>query len=167
MSVEFMKFKFIKKTSEKNFFCYKIISNNPYSDKNAYNGNSICYKLKQKNEHQFIYNFNNEYILAFEKIKNIPNFEDDMHIELINECRTFPIASETLDLYGEWVKFFVFKRIYKFCSENKGAYDYTKDNKYKILLFSDESSGIKVIQVFKIGAEVLTDRTVYLSVPCF
>lgn len=159
-----MKFKFTKKTSEKSFFRYRIISNNPYSEKKDFNGNSVRYKLRQKNKREFIYNLNNEYILTYKEIKGMPVFDDDVQLELMGEKEFFPLNDETLDLYGEWVKYFIFDRITKFCSDHKGAYDYTKDNKYKVKLFSDQSSGISIIRVFGIDTEVQTDGTAYLSV---
>lgn len=159
-----MKFKFTKKTSEKSFFRYRIISNNPYSEKKDFNGNSVRYKLRQNNKSEFIYNFNNEYILTYKEIKDIPVFDDDVQLELMGEKEFFPLNDETLDLYGEWVKYFISDRMTKFCSDHKGAYDYTKDNKYKVKLFSDQSSGISIIRVFGIDAEVQTDGTAYLSV---
>ncbi|MGN0583449.1 MAG: Piwi domain-containing protein [Oscillospiraceae bacterium] len=164
MSLEFMKFKFTQKTSEKPFCRYRIISNNPYSDKQDYNGNSVRYKLRQKNRQQFIYNLGNEYILTYNKIKEIPAFEDGVQIELVNENEVFPITNETLDLYKEWIKYFVSIKIKKFCNQYKGAYDYKKENRYKVSLFSDKESGIIVLRVFSIDTEVLTDGTAYLSV---
>lgn len=158
-----MKFKFTSKTTDKSFCRYKIISNNPYSDKISYNGNSVRYAVRQKNKYQFVYNLNNEYILTFNKIENMPYFKD-IQLELIQEDELFPLTDKTIDIYKEWVKYYVFKRIVKFCNQNKDAYDYTKDNEYKVSLFSDKKSGIDMFRIFKVNAEVFADGTAYLSV---
>ena len=52
MSLKFCKFKFIQKTSPKKFCRYKIINNNPYSDKKDFNGNSVRYQILQYKENK-------------------------------------------------------------------------------------------------------------------
>ena len=98
MQLCFSKFRFRRKTAPKSFYRYRIISNDPYSDKNSFNGNSMRYQILQARENRangrrmFIYVLDNEYLLSYEKIPFIPKFEQDVKLELINEKEYFPIS---------------------------------------------------------------------------
>lgn len=67
MSLKFCKFRFTQKTTPKKFCRYRIIDNNPYSDKHDFNGNSVRYHVieykenKKKDIKMFIYVLDNEY----------------------------------------------------------------------------------------------------------
>lgn len=119
MALGFMKFKFNTKTKEKSFCRYRIISNNPYNEKQAFKGKSIRHYIKQKknNEDQFVYDLNNEYILTFNKIKDMPVFKDGIQLELVNDNELFPLTNETIDLYNHWIEYFVYNRIKNFCKK--------------------------------------------------
>ena len=164
MPLEFLKFKFTQKTSGKQFCRYQILSNNPYSEQQVYNGNAVRYQIRQKNRQQFVYALNNEYIFTYKEITNMPVFKDGVQLKLVNANEYIPLAEETLDLYRQWVKYFVFCRMKRFCDKISNKYDYRAENKYKELLFSDVESGIDIKRVFAVDAEVLTNGTAYLSV---
>ena len=164
MSIKFTTFKFYNKTKEKKFCIYKIISNNPYDSKQAFNGNSVRYQLHQRNRNQFIYNWNNERIVTFKEIGTMPTLLDNVKLELIGKDETIPLTDETLDLYKEWVKYFIFNRIMNFGNINKGKYNHSKENKYKTLILSDKSSGINIRRIFQVDTDVLIDGTAYVSV---
>ena len=126
MSIKFTTFKFYNKTKEKKFCTYKIISNNPYDSKQAFNGNSVRYQLLQRNRNQFIYNWNNDRIVTFKEIGAMPELSDNVKLELISKDKTIPLTNETLGLYREWLKYFIFIKIVSFCNINKGKYNYSK-----------------------------------------
>ncbi len=162
MSVEFMKFKFIEKAKETPFFIYQIKSNNPYNEKADYNGNSICYYLRrQREKDNFFYNLNNDCIITMNSITKIPNVDalKDVKLELLGKEK-IPVQ-DYKDLYSEWFKYVLRKRIKE---NNSLSYDYRVLNQYKKELFTDSKSGIRVSKTFKVDAEVLEDATVYLSV---
>lgn len=164
MSIKFTTFKFYNKTKEKKFCTYKIISNNPYDSKQAFNGNSVRYQLLQRNRNQFIYNWNNDRIVTFKEIGAMPELSDNVKLELISKDKTIPLTNETLGLYREWLKYFIFIKIVSFCNINKGKYNYSKENKYKTLILSDKSSGINIRRIFQVDTDVLIDGTAYVSV---
>ena len=164
MSIKFTTFKFYNKTKEKKFCTYKIISNNPYDSKQAFNGNSVRYKLHQRSRNQFIYNLNNDQIVTFKEIGTMPKLSDNVKLKLISKDETIPLTNETLGLYKEWVKYFIFNKIMNFGSINKGKYNHSKENKYKTLIFSDKSSGINIRRIFQVDTDVLIDGTAYVSV---
>ena len=68
MQLCFSKFRFRQKTTPKYFYRYRIISKNPYSDKNSFNGNSMRYQILQAKQNRvngrklFIYVLDNEYL---------------------------------------------------------------------------------------------------------
>lgn len=163
MSVELMKFKFIKKAEETSFYIYQIKNNNPYSEKADYNGNSICYYLRgqKENKDNFFYNLNNDCIIAWNRISKIPNVDalKDVQLELLGKEK-IPVQDYNA-LYSELFKFVLRKRIEE---NNSLTYDCRVVNKYKYELFTDSKSGIRVSRTFKVDAEVLEDGTVYLSV---
>ena len=171
MQLYFSKFRFNQKTTPKSFYRYHIISNNPYSEKNSFNGNSIRYQILQAKENKtkgrklFIYVLNNEYLLTYDKIF-IPKFEDDTELELINEEKEFfPISENTLDLYKKWTEYFVYTKIVKYCEKNKNAYDYRIENQYSQKIPTpDNSLGITIKRIFCVNTEVMPDGTVFLAV---
>lgn len=171
MKLYFSKFRFNQKTTPKSFYRYHIISNNPYSEKNSFNGNSIRYQILQAKENKtkgrklFIYVLNNEYLLTYDKIF-IPKFEDDTELELINEEKEFfPISENTLDLYKKWTEYFVYTKIVKYCEKNKNAYDYRIENQYSQKIPTpDNSLGITIKRIFCVNTEVMPDGTVFLAV---
>lgn len=69
MSLSFLTFLFNQKTSAKKFCRYRIRSNEPYSDKQTFHGNSVRYQIRQRNRQQFVYAYNNEYIFTYKQIK--------------------------------------------------------------------------------------------------
>lgn len=170
MSLKFCKFKFIQKTSPKKFCRYKIINNNPYSDKKDFNGNSVRYQILQykenkKGKRMFIYVLNNQYLLTYEEIPKIPPDLKDVELKLISKEESFPITEETLDLYRQWVKYYIYRKIVSYCIKNRYAYDYRVENKYAVSLDTpDNKLNITIKRIIEVDAEVLLDGTAYLSV---
>ncbi len=172
MSLKFCKFKFIKKTSPKLFCKYEIISSNPYSDKKNFNGNSVRYQIlqykenKKDNKRMFIYVLNNQYLLTYGEITKIPPDLKDIELRLVSKDETFPITEETLDLYCQWVKYYVYRKIVSYCAKNKYAYDYRVENHYAVSLSDIPNNKLNVVikRIFNVDAEVLSDGTAYLSV---
>lgn len=164
MSISFLTFLFNQKTSAKKFCRYRIRSNEPYSDKQAFHGNSVRYQIRQRNRQQFVYAYNNKYIFTYKQIKNMPDFIDSTQLELVHPDELIPITTETLGLYEAWIKYFVFNRIVAFSNNHNGFYDCRKENKYKTLLYLDAKSGISIKRTFQIDTKVLLDGTAYLSV---
>ena len=173
MSLKFCKFKFIKKTSPKLFCKYEIISSNPYSDKKNFNGNSVRYQIlqykenkkenKKDNKRMFIYVLNNQYLLTYGEITKIPPDLKDIELKLVSKDE-IPITEETLDLYRQWVKYYVYRKIVSYCSENKYAYDYGVENEYAILLDTpDNKLNIVIKRIIEVDAEVSIDGIAYLS----
>ena len=103
MSLSFLTFLFNQKTSAKKFCRYRIRSNEPYSDKQAFHGNSVRYQIRQRNRQQFVYAYNNEYIFTYKQIKNMPDFIDSTQLELVHPDELIPITTETLGLYEAWI----------------------------------------------------------------
>ncbi len=170
MSLKFCKFKFIQKTSPKKFCRYKIINNNPYSDKKDFNGNSVRYQILQykenkKGKRMFIYVLNNQYLLTYGEIPKIPPDLKDVELKLISKEESFPITEETLDLYRQWVKYYIYRKIVSYCIKNRYAYDYRVENKYAVSLDTpDNKLNITIKRIIEVDAEVLLDGTAYLSV---
>lgn len=174
MSLNFCKFKFTQKTTPKKFCRYRITNNNPYSDKQDFKGNSVRHKVinikenkitNGKNARMFIYVLDNEYLITWGKIPLIPDLDNSLKLELISEDEEFPITEETLDLYGHWIKYYVYKKIISYCSKNKFAYNYTVENKYSVSLDTPKNKlNVGIKRIFKVDTEVLTDGTAYLSV---
>ena len=171
MQLCFSKFKFCKKTTPKHFYRYRIISKNPYSDKNSFNGNSMRYQIIHSKENEtngermFIYVLNNEYLLTYEKIPFIPEFENDAELELISEKEYFPISEDTLDLYKKWTEYYVYNQIVTYCKQNRNAYDYRIENQYsQIITLPNNSLQITIKRIFRVNTEVMLDGTVFLAV---
>lgn len=162
---------FRQKTTPKHFYCYRIISKDPYSDKKSFNGNSMRYQILQAKQNRengrklFIYVLDNEYLLTYEKIPFIPKFENDAELELISEKEYFPISENTLDLYKKWTEYYVYNQIVTYCKQNRNAYDYRIENQYsQIIPLPDNSLQITIKRIFRVNTEVKPDGTVFLSV---
>lgn len=171
MQLHLSKFKFYNKTTPKSFYRYRIICRNPYNDKNDFSGNSVRYQLLQVKENRqngrkiFIYVLSNEYLLTYEKIPFIPKFENGVELELTGEKESFPINENTLDLYKKWTEYFVYCQIFKYCTQNRNAYDYRIENQYsKIIPMPANSLQISVKRIFRVNTEISPDGTVYLAV---
>lgn len=171
MQLCFSKYRFHQKTTPKHFYRYRIISNNPYSDKNSFNGNSMRYQILQAKENRengrkmFIYVLNNEYLLTYERIPFIPEFENDAKLDLINEKEYFPISEATLDLYKKWTEYYVYNQIVNYCKRNRRAYDYRIENQYsQTIPLPDNSLQITIKRIFRVNTEVMLDGTVFLAV---
>lgn len=82
----------------------------------------------------FIYVLNNQYLLTYEEIPKIPPDLKDVELKLISKEESFPITEETLDLYRQWVKYYIYRKIVSYCIKNRYAYDYRVENKYAVSL---------------------------------
>ena len=158
MQLCFSKFRFRQKTTPKYFYRYRIISKNPYSDKNSFNGNSMRYQILQAKQNRvngrklFIYVLDNEYLLTYEKIPFIPEFENDTELELVSEKEYFPISENTLDLYKKWTEYYVYNQIVTYCKQNRNAYDYRIENQYsQIIPLPDNSLQITIKRIFRVN----------------
>lgn len=170
MPLGFMKFKFTQKAEPKAFYRYDIISSNPYADKDDFQGNSIRYHVINHKDNKiygkkmFIYVLNNSSLITYEKIKFIPEFENGLKLELVSDEKEYFEFENYQDLYRCWAEYFVYDRVVKFCRSNKGAFDYRKENEYVQTLNCPKSKlNITVLRNFKVRAEVIEDRTIYLS----
>ena len=171
MQLCFSKFRFRQKTTPKHFYRYRIISKNPYSDKNSFNGNSMRYQILQAKQNRvngrkmFIYVLDNEYLLTYEKIPYIPEFENDTELDLVSEKEYFPISEGTLDLYKKWTEYYVYNQIVSYCNQNRNAYDYRIENQYsQIIPLPDNSLQITIKRIFRVNTEVMSDGSVFLAV---
>lgn len=171
MQLCFSKFRFRQKTTPKHFYRYRIVSKNPYSDKNSFNGNSMRYQILQAKQNRvngrklFIYVLDNEYLLTYVKIPFIPEFENDAELELVSEKEYFPISENTLDLYKKWTEYYVYNQIVTYCQQTKNAYDYRIENQYsQIIPLPDNSLQITIKRVFRLNTEVMPDGMVFLAV---
>lgn len=165
MGLSFCKFRFSQKTSEKAFYRYKIVNNDPYNQKSDYSGNSVRYYIRQKNPNNFVFAYGNEFILTYKPIEKMPELEKGISLELTDEAEIFPICEENLSLYEAWVEYFVHRQIVGYCNVNRGSYDYRVDNEYKVTLQTKPNRmNITILRIFKVNAEVQTDGTAYLSV---
>ncbi len=170
MSLKFCKFKFMQKTTPKKFYRYRITDNNPYSDKQNFKGNSVRHKIinhkeNRKNRKMFIYVLDNEYLITWGKIQFIPDLGSNLKLDLVCEAEEFSLTDNNLDLYGHWIKYYVYRKIISYCSENKYSYDYTIENEYSKSLDTPKNKlNVGIKRVFKVDTEVLTDGTVYLSI---
>lgn len=171
MQLCFSKFKFHQKTTPKSFYRYRIICNNPYNEKNSFNGNSVRHQLlsakdnKVNGQRIFIYVLKNEYLLTYVKIPFIPKLDGDVALELVNEGEHIPISEETLDLYKKWTEYYVYNLIVNYCKKHRNAYDYRIENQYsQVIAPPDNSLQISIKRIFHVNTEVLPDGTVYLAV---
>ena len=120
---------------------------------------------KKNNIKMFVYVLNNEYLITWGKIPFIPNLKDNLKIQLIEEDEDCPITEETFDLYRHWIKYYVYRRIISYCSQNKGVYDYRVDNEYSVSLDTPKNKlNVGIRRVFDVNTEVLFKGTAYLSV---
>lgn len=168
MDLYFSKFEFLKKTSVKSFHKYRIINKNPYNQKNDYLGMSVKntiqgFKENRKGILMFVFARNNEYLFTYDEINKIPE-SDDYSIEYVS-YEEVPLDEENLDLYKEWVQYYVYITIVSYCNINRNAFDYRIINKYSSLLDTpDNSLGVIIKRLFNVSAEVLIDGTAYLNV---